>query len=1050
MGAHSRSGTHYLAHDGLVAIARTAPAMPAKPQDPGLSYSPRLAPRRRRASHPEPAIGMTAVLIVILFLLSGFLGLVYEVVWIRKLGLVFGSTSIALSTVLGIFFGGLALGSFLFGRLAGTSRHLIRTYAVLEIGIGLLAFLFPTLLGWVDRFYGALYPGPETHFLVLTLVRVLLVMPLIAIPTTLMGGTLPILSRHFVRSHRHLSTRVGGLYAINTLGGALGAYLCGFYFIHRLGVNATNYWAAAVNVAVGLIALAISRTADEGTSRPEEPAAGSPAPASRRSPADRRLVALAFAGFALSGLTGLAYEVVWARYLSLFLVHSIYAYTTILTVFLVGIVLGAVSLSSWIEGRKNLFEIFGYVQIAIALSALTLLPALVAAQELVSRRAGNLFVREFVLCALLMIVPTTLMGATLPLVTKIATREIRRVGRTVGSLYAVNTLGAIAGSALAGFVLLPWLGIGGSNRLLVALNLGLGLSVLVLAPGVRRGRALALSAGAVLLAAAAHAAVGSRVPESRLAQIAGGAQRIVAVEEGLVNTVWISEDSIGRRSLWTDSSIMGRTGPPFRRELSPQRVQGHIPMLLHPGKTERVLGIAFGTGQTFGAQILYPIERLDVVDISRVLVDVSLAHFSDVQSGLGDDPRLHVVIDDGRSFVDRTSSTYDVISLEMPPHEEAGIVHFYTLDFYRTLRSRLRPDGIVAQWVPIYNVTPEETIGVTRTFIEVFPQSALWYNASNLLLLGFESEFRIDVDRIRERLALAPVFEDLDVSYLDDGSSKLNRSEGFVSSFLIGPEGLARFARDGRIYTDDRPDLEFTWTEFEVWGPERRDLLVLGNTDAIAAHLSEWDDDLAGAGGSHEGSDLAVVRNAYLDKMRAQAFDNLGTHLAARDPGRSLGYYQAALRLRPDFAQAHNNLGTLYLEQGRAAQAIQSYREAVRLDPRNAQAFYNLGTAYGRQGMAREALAAYDDALRIRPDYPRVHVARGNLLAESGSTVEAENAYRAAIEADPTSGDAFLALASLLAETGDREAAMAALDAMRERLPDDRRARALRRRLTAD
>ena len=217
--------------------------------------------------------------------------------WIvAKLGLVFGSTSIALSTVLGIFFGGIALGSFLFGRIAGRSRNLIRVYAWLELGVGAFALLFPTLLEFVDRFYGGLYAGSQTRFLLLTLYRVLLVMPLIVVPTTLMGGTLPVLSRYFISSHAHLSTRIGALYAINTLGGALGAYVCGFYLIYRLGVDATNYAAGAVNLLVGVAAWVLSAKVGGPDTPPEDdvPSLLSQSGTSEVAGGNRRLVTLAF------------------------------------------------------------------------------------------------------------------------------------------------------------------------------------------------------------------------------------------------------------------------------------------------------------------------------------------------------------------------------------------------------------------------------------------------------------------------------------------------------------------------------------------------------------------------------------------------------------------------------------------------------------------------------------------------------------------------------------------------------------------------------------
>ncbi len=942
----------------------------------------------------------------------------YEVIWIRKLGLVFGTTNLALSTVLAAFFGGLALGSYLFGRLAERSRNLIRLYAYLEIAIGVYAFLFPVLVRVLDQAYALFYQRMGDNFPLLALSRMFLLASLIIVPTAFMGGTLPILSRHFVEAKTHLSARLGGLYAVNTLGGALGAFVCGFYLIHFLGVDGTNYWAGGLNVAVGAIAWSLSRQAPtEKKVTPRQSTAGRSGPATQREEKHAfspRLVALAILAFGVSGFTAIAYEVVWARYLSLFLMNSIYTYSTMLTVFLLGLVAGSILFARFFDRAQNLIEIFGYVQVGIGITSLLLLPALLTLQAPVGRYTGNLFLFQFGLSMVLMILPTTLMGATFPLVSRIVTVHVRRVSRFVGTLYAVNTVGAILGSILAGFLLVPWLGIGGSVRLLAAVNVCLGLAAMLVEPRPHHRRNLVLVIGMLLIGLGSEFVLGEKIPETRLQQIAGGSEKIVAVKEGRESTVWVTVDGWGRKALWTNTSVMGRTGRRLRNDLSAQRLQGHIPMVLHRGVPKEVLGIGFGTGQTFGAQLLYPIERIDAVDISRTVVDLALEHFGEHQNGFGTDPRAHVIIDDGRNFIMRTNRTYDVITLEMPPHEEAGIVHFYTQEFYRKLRGRLRTNGIVAQWVPIYNVTPSEARGIIRTFIRVFPHSALWYNSTNLLLLGFEGELRIDGKRVQQWLQREAIFADLSVSYLGTAPSSLNRIEYFLAGFLMGPQELSEFSRGATIYTDRRPELEFTWTEFPVWGPKRKDLLVLENTLAIEAHLGKIDPYLVGEKDQRMISNIQAIQRSYINQLKAVAFDNLGSHYLAQGLiEQSLAYYQQAIGVQPSFAQAHNNLGSLYLRMGRTAEALSAYRKAIRIDPDYAEAHYNLGLAYTRQGSSAKALSAYREAIRVRPDFAQ----------------------------------AYLNLALLFARSGEIDKAIETVEELLKRVPGEQRGRELRRRL---
>ena len=956
---------------------------------------------------------LAAALVVLLFALSGFLGLVYEVLWIRKLTLVFGASSLAMSTVLAGFFGGMALGSFAFGRISQRVRNPLRLYAALEVGIGLFAVAFPALLRATDYLYALAYTPLSPHPVWLHGYRVLLAFILLLIPTALMGGSLPTISRHFVRTGSSLSARIGGLYAVNTIGAALGAFVTGYFLIARLGVDSSNLLAGSANIALGVAAWYLG-------GRTRIPAPAESRPARRRDKAEPtassfspRLILLVTLAFGASGFISIAYEIIWARYLSLFLMNSIYATSTILTVFLLGLGLGSLLFARFFDGRKRLLTTFGALQLGIGGSAVLLTPALLALGSPLAMRTPELVAFQ-VFSFALMILPTTLMGALLPLACRIVVQRVDRVGRTLGALYAVNIVGAVLGALIGGLLLVPSLGIGGSIVLLATGNGLLGLAAIASEPSASRWQ-VSIGGMAALAIIAFPAFLWPPIPRSRLAQVAGPSDRIIDVREGLMSTVWVTENTWHRKTLWVDTSVMGRTQRPGRRGFSAQRVQGHIPLLLHAGTAQAVLGIGFGTGQTFGAQLLYPIERLDAVDISKAVVELGITHFREHVGGLDTDPRARVIVDDGRSYVARTQETYDVITLEMPPHTEVGIVHFYTVDFYELLRQRLRPGGIVVQWVPIYNLTPAETRGVVRTFIEVFPEAALWYNSTNLLLVGWEDRVLIDPSGVRERLLQQLVAEDLAVSYTGDPSVSLNQLEGVLAGFLMGPRSLARFAQETPVYTDDRPRLEFSWIEFPVWGPARSDLLILDNARQIVPHLDEIAPHLSEPLDGATEERILDIRRSYVGHLFAIGYDNLATRAAAQGHvDEALRLYHEAIDAQPWFAQAHYNLGNLHLKLGETEEALEIFREAARLAPDLAEAQFAIALSLYRLRSLQESVEAYQAAIAIHPDFADAYLNLARVEFERGRLDEAIAVLRSLLARDPTHSQGRGLLAQLL------------------------------------
>jgi len=961
-----------------------------------------------------------APLLVFLFAFSGFLGLVYEVLWIRKLTLVFGASALAMSTVLAAFFGGMALGSYVFGRLAQRVRNPVRLYAALEVGVGAFALAFPELLRMTDWLYGLAYAELSQYPSWLHAYRVLLGGVLLLIPTALMGGSLPVMSQYFVQKSSQLSARIGGLYAVNTLGAALGALVTGYFLIARLGVDSTTLLAGSCNIGLGLAAWYLG-------GRAVTPALGSSAKSRRKRSQEKqaelavpsfspRLTLFVTLAFGVSGFISIAYEIIWTRYLGLFLTNSIYAASTILSTFLVGLGLGSLIFARFLGKQKRPLTTFGVLQLGIGGSAVLLMPALLSLDSPLAMSTPQ-FIAFQVFCFALMILPTTLMGALLPLVCRIVVQGVDKVGRSVGAVYAVNTVGAVLGALVGGLLLAPGLGIGGSIALLATANGLIGLAAFAFEPSPRRWQ-VSIGGMVALAIVAVPALLWPPIPLARLAQIAGPSDQIIDLREGLMGTVWVTENRWHERSLWVGTSVMGRTQRPGRQGYSAQRVQGHIPLLLHRGGARTVLGIGFGTGQTFGAQLQHPIERLDAVDISRAVVELGVDHFREEMSGFDSDPRARLIVDDGRSYVTRTRETYDVITLEMPPHTEVGIVHFYTLDFYELLRRRLRPGGLVSQWLPIYNLTPTETRGVVRTFIEVFPEAALWYNSTNLLLLGWEDAFLIQPSSVAERLRQPAIAQDLAISYTGDPSVSMQELEAVLAGFLMGPTALAKFAQEAPLYTDDEPGLEFSWVEFPVRGPVRSDLLILENArqiapllDGIASHLSE-------PLGASTLERILDIRRSYVGHLFAMGYDNLATRSAARglvDEAERL--YGQAISAQPWFAQAHYNLGNLYMKLGKAEEALEVHQRAARLAPDLAEAQFAIGFALHELGRLQASAEAYRAAIAIHPDFADAYLNLARVEFERKLSDQAISAIRALLARDPGHAEGQRLLAELLVPT---------------------------------
>ncbi len=744
--------------------------------------------------------------ILVLFFLSGAVGLVYEIVWTRQLGLVFGVTVFAAAAVLAAFMGGLALGSGLYGRLIDRFASPVRVYAWLEIEVGLSALAMPLFMRGVEPLYLALAGALEGRFVLFNFGRAVLAAIPLLVPTTFMGATVPAMARVLVERRETVGWSVGLLYGINTFGAVAGCVLAGFVLVPYLPLTAILYGAAASNLAIGAVLLA-GRLSEPPRPAPDS-AAAPPLPAATLG--GRGWLALVV--FGLSGFAALGYEILWTRTLVLYLPNSTYAFTVMLAAFLCGLALGGVILLRLYDRLARPLLVLGLVEIGVGLSAVAAvaayrkLPAL--GVELLGASVLGSWEQSVALMSMragLVLLPTTiLLGMVFPLLARIVCPTTESLGRRLGGAYALNTAGALAGALGTTFVLIPALGLRGSLVLLSVLSVALGTACVV--TGVRRWPTR-LAAGSLGAAVAVLSMVA--IPETLFSGAFGrGPWKLLFYREGVTDTTAVWEQRGTGERLVTYGDQRGTAGT-FTNSLN--RRQAHMAHLLHP-HPRRSLQIAFGVGNTLAAAALYPeVERLDCVEISPHVRET--ASYFWTNAGVLDDPKVRLIVDDGRDFLLRTTGRYDVITLEPPEIFTANVVNLYTTEFYRLAYAALAEDGLLSQWIPTYAMGELEMRMLVRSLLEVFPQVSLWDQgrwieldtgpSTTLLVVGSKRPLRLDLRDLERRMSSLALSEDL-------RRIEMGTPAAMLSHFIAGTEGVRRWVEGVRPVTDDWTFVDFS------------------------------------------------------------------------------------------------------------------------------------------------------------------------------------------------------------------------------------------------
>jgi len=863
--------------------------------------------------------------------LSGAACTIYQLAWIRELAGVTTAATLALVLVVAAFMAGLGIGAWLGGRLLARGVRPLRAYARAELaGAALFVVGVVVLRGslFLNRW---LIDAGASASLALG-IQVTTVSLYLVVATTMLGLTLPLLVAAFEqRVETAAWQREGGyslLYGVNTVGAVVGAIACGYVMIERVGLHRSIGVGAAMSLGSAACALWLARV----TSGETAPAASS---MKTEAPISRRLLVIAFA----TGALALGAEIVWTRMFSLVVLNTVYAYTQVLAAVLLGIALAGL-VTARLARRLAIARLHTVIVGALLAAALwtALVPYLVeglgATTGFAGAAATGRSVTAIVKLVVVLVPSSGLLALVLPLLVAVA--GAGDTSRSLARLFAVNTVGAVVGTLVAGLLLLPLVGLGATQ---LALPLGM-VALAAITPGHARWKyALAVAAAAAVVALQQLVSLPQDLYKLRFEEH----ETLLDFREGITSDVIVTQDPAGRRRIWINSSWVAGTG-------GAHVLLGHLPAIVAP-RLDRAMGIALGTGQTFGAVVEHGAKHLDAVEINADVVALSRRWFASFNHNLFDRPGVEVHIADGRAFLRSTRDTYDLIVLEPLQAWSAGTTALYTREFYEEANRVLRDGGVLAQWIPFYGQDVDATKAMVRTAIDVFPNASLWFYDRDGILLLEKGAFVLPWQRVT---TLSPELADVRARW------SLGGEQDLLSLFMMGPRGLARWTSGAAILEDDRPFLEYVAAQQLGEDPFRA---------ILASTLDDLEDpaDYAPRGANH---DALQARTAAL--TRALCTPDQLAGCATTIEGALATHSE---RVHYDYRQLILGWATSVKDPA-AREAI--YRRGIAHDSDLGEAMVNLAVSLAQRGSFDEAQALAERAARV----PRTRDGAERVLAK--------------------------------------------------------------------
>ena len=738
-------------------------------------------------------------LLLFLFFVSGISGLIYEIVWLRILSRVIGVTTYATAITLAAFMLGLALGSVLFGRLSDKRNNQLLFYSILQVIIAITAAVTPALFRISIELYRTLHPISSHNTLLLLLSRILASFILLLVPTTLMGGTLPLLISYLVKKEGKFGKNFSLLYGLNTFGAVVGVLLSGFITIGFFGEQQTINIGVLLNLLVGIAGYLLYRKTSIQPYTEKDIKTELSQADSQISPYNDKIRTLVLITMAISGFTALSYEVIWSRQLILFLLTSTYAFSGMLAVFLTGVAVGSIIMNRFVDKLEKPLVVFGFLELLVGTLSISNL-------YFFEPLAYNVFTR--LMAPVILVFPLTfLFGAIFPVASLCYAKSISKSGTSTGTLYCFNTIGNVAGSLVTGFLFFSLLGSSKTVILLGFINLLIGLILIVAEGGkfqILRIRYL------IVLALAFGLSIGLKDKDPFLNTIENKIQKNLGGSCNVPFNKECTEATVTAVITQNNDKIIVINGFGQAVGCTETKLIAHLPVLLAENPRD-MLVICFGVGTTLRSAAMYEDINTTVVELVPAEFEC-FKYFYDNAEDIQRQKNIRFIADDGRNFLLCSPDKYDIISVDpSPPIYSAGTVNLYSQEFFKLCREHLKQDGIMCLWFPLGPTTlNEDRDYLIKTFYSVFPDVSLWIGPRHwgLYLIGRVSPRDIDIPKI-EKAFTAPKFL-ADITEVDRTCDTAQKLLGL--RIYLEPRQMEDIMQNASLITDDYP-----FTEFPLW-----------------------------------------------------------------------------------------------------------------------------------------------------------------------------------------------------------------------------------------
>ena len=978
-----------------------------------------------RSFETEPSSNSTAITfnnrasinwLMMIYFTSGICSLIDEVIWVRLLKLTLGNTVYATSIVVSTFMAGLALGALIMSRYSDRIKRQLRLYALIETLITIAALLLPWALKIADRVYVWFYRTYEPTQKELLVVQVVISGLLVLGPSMLMGSTFPLLGRYVTSLENQTGRLVGRLYALNTLGAAVGCFLAGFVLIRSMGIMGTLYTAAIINIFVAFAGWFLSRfsRATVGEKDQEEPHEIGHRPPSHgvnveiagTTSGGGRMYVLLFAFF-LSGLISISYELLWMRSIVHLLSGYTYVFSSVLTIYLLGNVIGAGIGSGLVKELKSPAAGFAVTLCLLGICGIFYLPLLIhwtsdilpridREVELASMSISfsTYMIRPLVQSAFLFLLPSIMMGVGFPIALQAWAGNVHRVGRTTGTAYGTNTIGAVAGGIATGFIFIPLLGLQLTMSILSLAGIWIaGLIWMLFARSNKASGRLGLLAVAVLTTL-----IVGIMPTDMFETVVQSNPRLpeqlefVTAKEGVATTVSLHRDP-REDTLYLYTSGQRVAGDTYFWR-SDQKMLGHFGVLLN-SKAKKVLSVGFGSGESTACMALHKIERADCVEIAPEIVELSSRFFRHINLGDKLNDEIGMIYMDAKNYIHLTDVKYDaIVNDSIHPKHFAENSSLYAREYFEDARERLDENGLFISWIPTHNVEPIYVINsIIGTMMEVFPYVTIWYMtpdpAQYFLVVGSEQPQYFSPRHIEMELSKDGVHESL-------SEININNSMDVMSCYIGDENDLRRFIHSYTINSDFRPFIEFTTADRPSGSLMFRRFISSLRSNSVYEHIdwkgfsreqkSKWLSEYATV---HNASNYLLASNGTSDPLERLSYCMEGLTILPDNPA------LLSLRIRTEkeiFAVCSSRINS-----NRTEDALLQTDKMLKIYPHSAVAWLIKSLYMQNKGKFQEGLVAAETAVRLAPEMADAHFVLGSILCRTGQLDAAIAEYNNAL-----------------------------------------------------